>query len=80
MRSIVALGGKALLKRGEAVTGENQRKNVGFARDFVRQTGKPALIGSLVGTEAMLHGDAGTFVSKEFDGIVYRDQVDRGDT
>lgn len=46
------------------------------ARDFVSSTGKPALIGALADIEAMLNGDAGTFISHEVDGLVYRDQLE----
>lgn len=44
--------------------------------DFVLSTGKPALIGALADIEAMLDGDAGTFVSVEIDSVVYRDQLE----
>lgn len=79
MRLVVALGGNALLKRGEAMTSENQRKNVQVACDSAREPGKPALIESSVDIEPMLDGDAGTLISKEVEGTVYRDQFQRGD-
>lgn len=47
------------------------------ARDFVSSTGKPALIGSLDDTVTMLNGNAGTFISHEVDGLVYRDELER---
>lgn len=51
----------------------SMRPKVQAACDFARDTGKPALIGALADIVSMLDGNAGTFVSKEVDGIVYQD-------
>ncbi|MFV2000913.1 MAG: carbamate kinase [Acidimicrobiia bacterium] len=53
----------------------SMRPKVQAACDFARDTGKPALIGALADIVPMLDGDAGTFVSKEIEGIVYRTEI-----
>jgi carbamate kinase len=40
MRILVALGGNALLRRGEALTAENQRKNVRIAAEALAPLGR----------------------------------------
>src|SRR5262249_52026765 len=40
MRILVALGGNALLRRGEALTAENQRKNVRVAAEALAPLGR----------------------------------------
>ena len=40
MRVVVALGGNALLRRGEPMTAENQRKNVQLACDHLAPIGE----------------------------------------
>ncbi|SUI82858.1 Carbamate kinase 2 [Serratia quinivorans] len=45
MRILIALGGNALLKRGEAMTAENQRRNVVIACEAIsRLDGKHQII------------------------------------
>jgi carbamate kinase len=52
MRVVVALGGNALLKRGEPMTADR----------FVERTGNRAAIGALGEIEAIVDGAAGTQV------------------
>jgi hypothetical protein len=55
-RVVVALGGNALQKRGEAMTADNQRANV-------------KVIGALQDIEKIVKGEAGTVISTEKEGI-----------
>lgn len=68
MRLVIALGGNALLRRGPALSADNQLdKVVEAASRFAAETGKRALIGSLEHIEAMLEGEAGTEVRPDAD-------------
>ena len=57
MRIVIALGGNALLRRGEAPTIETQRCNVPI--QSVEKTGRRAAIGIIDQAEAISVGDRG---------------------
>jgi len=80
VRSVVALGGKERLRRGEAITSVNQCENMQVACGSTREAGVPVLMESLIDIEEMLDGAAGTFVLRDVESIVYRDRVERGYT
>jgi carbamate kinase len=60
MLVVAALGGNALLRRGESADADTQRPKIEAACRFASQTGKIAAIGALADAPAILTGRAGT--------------------